>query len=215
MNRQRNQDDHVSSPDIIETRYRTGRNPYLEVQIATEQGEASRSGASGTASAGVLTALGVGGGGFTGGGGGCPHLYEYIWVANRSMKPIPMKVHLLHTGSLVYNPITTNFNKVTHCEVLKSVKLYWIRTKRGARNLVSQTHTVIRDARDSQGHSIAQGEVLSFNENLNIYIDDLDVEFSGWGDVMKLSLEKEFIYVSGRDMDKGVVAHNLKRFEDE
>ena len=211
----RNVDDQYSDPELIATQYKVGRNAYFEVQLTlAEFAESIQSGTGGLQGspdiAQSLAGTGV---------GGCPQVDQYVWTLG--MEAIRAS-KLVDTESPIYNPLTRNFNKVKRARILRNQPLVQLGTAKEIKNVVSTTHQIIRNTADLTGISLlrygTQKDILSFDEgklgkvrHWNIYSDILTEMIDvGFGDVVELELETEWIYVSGSTKKEGIVAHNRK-----
>lgn len=221
----RNSDDAYSDPDVISTNYQVKRNAFFEVnRNLAIYNENQTSGGGGNQGSPTLIAATGGGGGYGGGGGGeggCPHVDQYVWV-ERGTRVVPIKAKSLlkKVGKVrLYNPITRHFNLLIGAELLEEQPLFYIHTINGAEGFFSKSHKIIRNTADKMGvslsHYIVGGEVLRFESHTrNIFIDTLlECSDADTGDVVKISLDKEFIYAAGMDKHLATVAHNRKREE--
>lgn len=209
----RNVDDQYSDPELIATQYKVGRNAYFEVQLTlAEFAESIQSGTGGLqGSPDIAQSLA--------GAGGCPQVDQYVWTLG--MEAIRAS-KLVDTEIPIYNPLTRNFNKVKRARILRNQPLVQLGTAKEIKNVVSTTHQIIRNTADLTGISLlrygTQKDILSFDEgklgkvrHWNIYSDILTEMIDvGFGDVVELELETEWIYVSGSTKKEGIVAHNRK-----
>lgn len=215
----RNVDDSYSDPELIATQYQVGRNAFFEVQLTlAEFADSIQSGTGGLAgSPDIAQSLAEGTGVI-----GCPHIDQYIWI--EGMQAVKAS-NLIDTNIPVYNPLTRNFNRVRKARLLPNQSIVKLTTAKGIENIVSTTHQIIRNTADRTGASLMRydvnQEILSFdegktgkNKNWSIYDDVLiaRTEF-GFGDVVEIELEDEWIYASGSTEQAGIVAHNRKQFD--
>jgi hypothetical protein len=116
----------------------------------------------------------------------------------------------------LFNPKTGNYNLLIGAELLKDQPLYHTVTKSGVSIVSSTSHKVLKNAGDNKGIALIDytvgGEILKYDHrNHNLFNDEIvSIEKAGTGDIIRISLEEEFIYVSGTDKWKGIVAHNRK-----
>jgi hypothetical protein len=226
----RNSDDPMSDPEAIAARYQLGRNAFFEVALTLAEqrdNERANGASSGSAaSAGSIALVSSGGYGGYGGGGFCPREDMYVWVCNADAADIrPVRVHYLADNCgrkqfHLYNPITKNANKLVSAVYRHEVPTISFDTERGAAGVVGETHKVIRNPSDLDGHRLKGylGEVLScFKEKQGertverLYLDQLlEVREKDPATVVEISLEKEFIYWMGEDRGCGTLAHNRK-----
>lgn len=219
----RNQDDVVSDPELIATKYLIGKNAYFEVTLALAEKEAldsSRGSTSVSQEAAVSFVYGGGGGG-GGGGFGCPEKEEPVWVESKSGNPMAITAKDLLKSSQnwkLYNPLTRNFNALSKAQLIKNVDLYLPETLHGALSRVSGTHKYVRNTGDLLGTFLPvnklrdYGECLSVDTNkFNLQLDEiLVISKAGKGDVVEITLENEFMYMIGHSLKYVQVAHNLK-----
>lgn len=204
-------DDGYSDPEVIGVNYQVQKNAFFEVQLTLAEFTSQQSSGGGgvAGSPGLIAAQGGGGGQ---GEGTCPEKNEYIWMEYGQVK----------AGSLVgksdvrgYNPITRNLNKLLSARLIKNVPLNWMVSGR-AKSLVSTFHQYIEHIGDRVGENLKfkkSGSALSFDEyngNLNCFHDRFGLEAAGRGDVVELSFETEWIYITGHDKKTGIVSHNKK-----
>lgn len=205
----RNVDDSYSDPALIATQYQVGRSAYFEVQLVLAEFADSLSSLSGGLAGSPDVAQAVAASGVV---GGCPEVGEYVWADG--CKPVKAKTLLNQEGKVsLYNFITGNYNVLKRATLLKDQPLLKIETARGAKNRVSSTHCIIRNTQDKIGLPVVRykDELLSA-EVKNIYSDTLILcESDGVGDVVKIELETEFIYASGSDKQRAILAHNAKQ----
>jgi len=208
----RNIDDSVSDPTLIGSQYQIGRNAYFEVSLTlaeyADSLDSLRGGVVGSPDLAQSLA-----GAYGGIGVGCPEISQYVWIDDHKA----IRAKRLKVGMSLYNPITRNFNKLNTVEILKNQPLMKIGTQRGVENIVSLTHKVIKNTADSRGTSLLSYgtglELLSWEAkgDKNIYGDTLvEMTDAGFGDVVRVSLDAEFIYASGMTKTKGVLGHNRK-----
>lgn len=210
----RNVDDGYSDPALIATQYQVGRSSYFEVQLVLAEFADSLSSLSGGLAGSPDVAQAVAASGAI--GGGCPERNEYVWIDVH--KAVKAQTLLNQEGKVsLYNFITGNYNVLKRATLLKNQPLLKLETARGAKNRVSNTHCIIRNTQDKIGLPVVRykDELLSA-EAKNIYSDTLLLcEADGFGDVIKIELETEFIYASGSSKTQGIMAHNVKRADDD
>lgn len=211
-----NFEDGLSNPDVIGTAYQVGRNAFFEVQLTLAELYDQRSAMDSSTASSTTTPVLVGGGGIF----GCPRVDQYVWVDEH--KAVKAKSLVGRNDIHLYNPITRNFNRLVSAEILENQPLFKFVTGKGYESIVSQSHKVITNVSDKVGVMLmhyGQGrECLSFDEgkmgkvkNWNIYSDHvLEMSNAGFGDVVRITLAKEFIYATGANKRMGHVAHNSK-----
>lgn len=214
----RNVDDGYSDPELIATQYQVGRNAYFEVQLTLAEFADSIQSGTGGLQGSPDVAQALAGAGVS---GGCPRVDQYVWVDD--YQAVKAKTLIGQEGKIrLYNPITRNFNVLKSAEILKSQPICGITTQKGFSSIVSHSHQVIRNVSDMTGINLTRcktgQEVLGFDEgivskskNWNVYADTL-IWFQdlGFGDVVCIELETEWIYASGITKKAGIVAHNRK-----
>lgn len=223
----RNADDGVMDPEVIAAQSRLGFSSFFEVELALAEFRDVTVNSS--ASGGLVGSpqfIGAGGLGDIPPFGHCPELSQYVWVEKNDHRPYPIKVTTLvqwfndQKEIKLFNPLTRNFNKVTNAEIIKEQPLFKTRTELGAENLTSQSHKIIVNTSQLSGipliHYGAGRECLSFDKadgQWNIFSDTLiEIADAGTGDVVNISLDKEFIYASGMTKTQGICCHNVKIF---
>lgn len=220
----RNQDDGISDPELIAVNYLIGRSAFFEIELTLAEFSDNLASLSGgnAGSPLVQTALGLESPVIIG-GGNCPLLSNYLWIEKYDL-PNPVRVktayHRFLRGEnvMVYNPVSRSFNKMVQAQIVKDVPLFAATSQKGVKIDCSQSHKVIRNTADKDGialwHTVAGTEILTFDRahgEFSIFEDVLmEMADNGRGDVLQFSLEKEFLYVSGRNKQSGIVAHNRK-----
>jgi hypothetical protein len=209
---QRNYDDGRSDPDLVATSYQVGRSAFLETGIVLGQfsgsgGSSGGGGASG-GSGGSSGGASDGSGGFEGGGGGfeggCPQLSQRLLTKDgyERCDKIYSK-YLSGEDVFLLNPITGNSNRIVHLEVIDQPIVELVLQR--AKLFCSESHRIIKNTQDFRGTRLtAADEVLAYTDNL--YFDQIvEMTPKGTDAVLRIELEKEFIYVA-----EGVMSHNLK-----
>lgn len=221
----RNVDDPTSDPEMIAGRYQLGRNALFEISLTLAElaDNARAASAGGTGS----TVDDFSGGTFGGNRGfvGCPRVDQFVWVV-KDRSPEPVKAEELLDMSKdwhLYNPLSRVRDPLVQVQLLKDQPLSRHVTERGAAAVCSHTHKAVCNTGDLKGTALNQlaphgGEILSCWEEeqedllvMRLYQDALkQVNGHGRGDVVVISLEKEYIYMVGETTRCGTVAHNLK-----
>lgn len=206
-------EDRYEDPEVLGTQYSVKKNALFEISatIATPQ-EVANPNASG---GGVFRSLlqsggGGGGGGFT----GCPEVSQYIPtdIGVVKAKILPKFVNRVR----LYNPITTHNNLLIGARILKKQPLYKTTTLSGIHSLTSWSHKVIRNTADKVGIALEKYdinlEILRLDlATKNIYSDEFIEKIpSGYGDVVEIELESEFIYASSSSEKEFILSHNRK-----
>lgn len=233
-------EDIYSDPDLLSTNYRIGRSAFFEASSSSGDFAESQSRGDVTGNPAAVASSGGGGGiggdsgsgaggsnpgddfgGSTGGDDGgfhCPEISQYVWAENGPIKAgrLPKlvgKVKLL-------NPLTGNYNLLTYATIIPDQDLLTLVSVDGCVSVVSISHKIIRNTADRNGTTISLDrlgkEVLRFDHKTrNIYSDYLSQInlIEERGSVVTLSLEAEFIYVTGSNKKQGFLSHNRKNEE--
>lgn len=215
----RNTDDSISDPELIAGRYRIGRSAFYEVQLTLAEFSDTNVSASGgiNGSPTFIEAVGLESPFI-----GCPSMDEFIWIKvndKPNSKPLPVKVSELweryqaQKKIEVFNPLSNNYNRLIFAEVLTQ-PLVMLETSFGIKNLVSASHKIIKNTADINGTPLAQhtaeAEIVTWNSSC--YQDVVKSKTNRPnGEVLRISLDAEFIYLSGHNQDAGILAHNRKR----
>lgn len=223
----RNQDDAISDPELISTKYLIGKNLYFEVQLALAEQQStdpSRSSSSGPSTdAGLNQVILIyGGGGGSGGSFGCPEENENVWVNNGDGIPMPIPARALLRDSQIwtlYNPLSREFDALEYAELIENVGIYRMTTKLGSSKLVSESHSIITNTQDLGGTPMmkhwmkySNSEVVSMElSSRNIFSDEIkQIQFVRPGNVIKIHLKTGHIYISGHSDEYVSLDHNLK-----
>lgn len=229
----RHMDDTVSDPEAIAARYQLGQNAFFEIALTlAEMNENARAAGGGGASSATSIETATGGGDYSTFSRPCPREDQYIWICDaqgENIRPVLVS-HLADTHDrkpfYLYNPLTKNGNRLVSAEYHYEQRLVRFETGKGASVTVSRSHKVIRNTGDLVGTKLLDidvgNELLTCfkekqgRENVHrVYLDQLEkIEDAGIGTVVKVSLETEWIYMTGEEKDCGTLAHNLKRDPD-
>lgn len=206
-------EDRYEDPEVLGTQYVVKKNALFEISatIATPQ-EISNTNASGGGAFRSLLQSGGGGGG--GGFLGCPHVDQYIPtdIGTIKAKNLPKFINRIR----LYNPITTHNNLLVGAQILKDQPLFKTITKFGITSLTSCSHKVIRNTADKLGISLEKYdinlEILRLDLATKNIFSDVFIEKipAGFGDVVEIELDQEFIYASSSNKTNFILSHNRK-----
>lgn len=219
----RNVDDSTSDPELIAGRYQVGRNIFFEVALTlSEYADNIKSAGGGSASQTptYIETIGYEGDNT----GGCPEERMFVWVGDPGDKrPRSVRAKSLLKGTWhLYNPLTRNFNLLTAVELIENVPLLRQTTGRGVSLVNSETHKNIRNTSDFTGIKVTsmplKSETLVVEKTLmekqnqyHLYQDFLsDLNEAKRGNVVKVTLDAEFIYAAGEEEGRAVLSHNRK-----
>lgn len=215
-----NTDDPFSDPELIATKYRVGKNAFFEVELALGELESYQSRSAGSSiNINEIQALYSGGVGF---GPSCPWELENVWV-NKDNTPCPVKAYELLKRPKswdLYNPLSRNFNKLKSAELVENIPLYKLNLHSISMlpaSIVSKSHCCIANTGNlNPSRCVINNEILVVKiDEMNCYQDKIH-SFNFWkiGSVVKIELETEFIYMTGRTGEYATVAHNRKQEPD-